>query len=56
MARRLSPRQQAISDAFDDALADTGSVREAARLCGLSLPAAEVRFTRMRKKLGWQAQ
>lgn len=56
MGRRLSPREQALSDAFDDALAESGSVREAARMCGLNLPAAEGRFTRIRKKLGWQAQ
>ena len=55
MGRRLSPAEQAKSDAFSDALAETGSVREAARLCGMSLGAAERRFTRMRKSLGWQA-
>lgn len=55
-AKRLSPQQQQLADAFDDALAETGSVREAATICGLALPAAEVRFTRMRKKMGWQAQ
>lgn len=56
MPRRLSPAEQAKSDAFDDALADTGSVREAARICGLPVTTAERRFTRIRKKLGWQAQ
>ncbi len=56
MARRLSPAEQVRSDAFDDALAETGSVREAARICGMRPEAAERRFTRMRKKLGWQAQ
>jgi hypothetical protein len=56
MGRRLSAKEQAKSDAFDDALAETGSVREAAAHCGMTLVAAEARFTRMRKKLGWQAQ
>lgn len=54
-AKRLSAHQQEVADAFDDALADTGSVREAAKLCDMALPAAEVRFTRLRKRMGWQA-
>ena len=48
--------QQALADQFDDALAETGSVADSAAMCGLTLPAAERRFTRIRQELGWQAQ
>lgn len=53
--RKRSAAQQEMADQFDDALADTGSVAEAAKICGLNLPAAERRFTAIRKELGWQA-
>lgn len=53
--RQRSAAQQEMADRFDDALADTGSVAAAATICGLNLPAAERRFTAIRKELGWQA-
>ena len=54
--KRRSAKQQELADRFDDALAEVGTVAGAAKICGISPAAAEARFTRIRKKLGWQAQ
>lgn len=41
--------------AFADTLANTGSVVEAAKAAGISETAGYMRFSQMRKDLGWQA-